>query len=167
MDSDELDSANASLFWLDETAFKISMQSACQLRAWILQHFLATWCPAMAFRGRFSSATMPLGHVHRGHHGNSPCTSPMSTRQSFNPPCLWSRYMLPPQPRAHRASPASSEPSPYAKAQSTSRRRNGGTGPKPKWRAARLHTPQMEHFHLGPVCSSKQCSRTRRLTTGR
>ena len=66
-----------------------SMQSACHLRAWILQSFRATWCPAMAFRGRFSSAAMPLGHAHRGHHGNSPCTSPMFTKQSSNPPCQW------------------------------------------------------------------------------
>ena len=65
------------------------MQSACRWRAWILQSFRATWCPAMASKGRFLSAAMALRHAHRGHHGRNPFTSPMFTKQSSNPPCQW------------------------------------------------------------------------------
>ena len=63
MDEDTLDSMNASDFWLEETA--LVMQSAFHWRAWILEYSLATWCPAMAFSGRFLPAAMALAHMRR------------------------------------------------------------------------------------------------------
>ena len=61
MDSDELSNRPTRKFpgWMKLH----SMQSACQLRAWILQSFPATWCPVMAFNDRFSRAGLTPAHT--------------------------------------------------------------------------------------------------------
>ena len=86
MDSDELDSANASLSWLDETAFNAE---CLPLESLDFAIFSGDVVPRDGIQRPILIGGDGPGHVHRVHHGRSPCTSPMFTKQSFNPPCQW------------------------------------------------------------------------------
>ena len=163
MDSDELDSANASLFWLDENSFNAECLPIESLD-------FATFSGDVVPRDGIQRPILVGDDAPRPRAPRAPREQPVHVTH-VHQTVIQSTL---PVVQAHAATAAegtsgpslvSSELSPYAKAQSTSQRQNGGTDPSPKWRAACLHTLKMARFHLGPVCSSRQCSHTRRLTT--
>ena len=162
MDSDELDSANASLSWLDETAFDAECLPLESLDFAI-----------------FSGDVVPRDGIQRpiliGGDGPRPRASRAPREQPVHVTHVHQTVIQSTMPvaQAHAATAAEGTSGLTCLERALSVRPGSIYKPTSKWRhrsksqvesGVPPHT-QMARLHLGPVCSSRHHSHPRRLTT--